>query len=133
LFDGDLLAPGDGETRCVVVTSTGSLPAEVRMYGTGAAATNGLADSILLTITEGTGGSFGDCSGFTPGTVLFDGTLAQFAAAAGAYAEGLGDWTTAGGTQSRTFQLGYTLDPASPDSVQGGTATISFTWEAQSI
>lgn len=129
------LKPAATGTHCIAVTSTGSLPAAVKLYGTGAATTNALSSYITLTVTQGSGGSFGSCTGFTPlgsGAGVYSGTLAGFGAAATNYATGLGSWAPTGtGAETRTFQFSYTVDPAIPNTAQGGTAALGLTWEAQ--
>jgi hypothetical protein len=135
LFTASNLKPGATGTKCIAVTSTGSLPSTVKLYGTGAATTNALSTYINLTITQGTGGAFGSCTGFTPlgtGSSVFSGTLAGFASSSTGFANGLGTWAPTGsGSETRVFQLVYTLDPAVPNSSQAGTAALGFTWEAQ--
>jgi hypothetical protein len=127
--------PGSTGKRCIVVTSTGSLPAAVKLYATAASTTNNLASYIDLTVTQGTGGSFGDCAGYTPlatGGTLFTGTAATFGSSYTGYANGLGGWATTGApSESRTYQISYTVNTAAPDSTQGGTAAFGLTWEAQ--
>ena len=134
------LKPGSTGSRCIVVSSTGSLPSSVRLYGTGAASTRALADNMTLTVTQGTGGSFGSCSGYSPlaarGANVYSGTLADFGNAATSYATGVGSWFTAGvpaggAAESRTYQLTYTVRADAPQTTQGGTAALGFTWEAQ--
>jgi hypothetical protein len=123
MFTAANLKPGSTGTKCIAVTSTGSLASTVKLYGTNPATTNGLSASLNLTITQGTGGGFGSCTGFTP---------AGFGSSATNFATGLGTWAPTGsGSETRVFQLSYTLDPATPNSAQGGTASIGFTWEAQ--
>ena len=135
MFTASNLKPGATGTKCIAVTSGGSLPSTVKLYGTGAATTNALSSSINLTVTQGTGGGYGSCTGFTPlvtGSSLFSGTLAGFASASTAFANGLGTWAPTGsGSETRTYQLTYTLDSAAPNTAQGGTAALGFTWEAQ--
>ena len=133
LFSASNLKPGSTDTKCIVVTSNGSLPSAVKLYGTGYSTQKALGSSINLSITQGTGGSFGSCTGFTPlgaGSSLYSGTLAAFAPSD--FSTGLGTWTPTGTAgETRTFQLTYTVDPSAPNSTQGGSATIGFTWEAQ--
>jgi hypothetical protein len=135
LFTASGLKPGSTGTKCIAVTSTGSLPSTVKLYGTNSATTNALSTYLNLTITQGTGGTFGSCTGFTPlgsGSSVFSGTLAGFASASTAFANGLGSWAPTGsGSETRVFQLTYTLDAAAPNTAQGGTAALGFTWEAQ--
>jgi hypothetical protein len=137
-FTASNLKPGSTGSRCIVVSSTGSLPSAVKLYGTGATTTKALASDINLTITQGTGGSFGDCTGYTPltsGSAVYSGTLAGFSSAATSFSNGLGTWNTAGATvakpETRTYQLTYSVRTETTNDTQGGTAAIGFTWEAQ--
>jgi hypothetical protein len=137
MFAATGLKPGSTGSKCITVTSSGSLASSVKMYGTNASTTKELARYIDLTITQGTGGSFGSCSGFTPlptGSSVFSGTLEAFGSTATGYASGVGTWNPSGDTsESRTYQVSYTLSSSAPDSTQGGTAAITFTWEAQNV
>jgi len=135
LFSLSNLKPGDSGSRCLAVTSTGSLPSLVRLYATDASSANGLGGQVALTITQGTGGGFGSCSGFVAlksGSQLYSGTVAGFTGAATSYATGLGSWAPTGtAAEGRSYQLVYTVSSTIPDSAQGGTAAFSLTWEAQ--
>jgi hypothetical protein len=135
LFTATNLKPGSVGEKCIVVTSTGSLASSVKIYGTGAATTKGLASQIGLTVTQGTGGSFGSCTGFSAlstGAGVYTGTVAGFGSTATNFATGLGSWTPTGtANESRTYKLAYTVAPTAPDSTQGGTAALGFTWDAQ--
>jgi hypothetical protein len=136
LFTATNLEPGSTDTRCIAVTSTGSLESAVRLYGTGATTTNALSSHITVTITQGTGGSFaGGCGGFTPlasGSAVYSGSLADFGTTATSYATGLGTWAPTGSApETRVFRFVYTLDAGAPNTTQGGTAALGFTWEAQ--
>ncbi|SEP72216.1 hypothetical protein [Microlunatus flavus] len=139
-FTAANLKPGSTGSRCIVVSSTGTLPANVKLYGTAAASTKALADNIDLTVTQGTGGSTaGGCANFTAlpsGSSVYTGTLANFGATATGYGSGVGSWATAGvaagaPAEARTYQLTYTVKTDAPNTTQGGTAAIGFTWEAQ--
>ena len=135
MFTAANLKPGSTGTKCIAVTSTGSLPSAVKLYGVNPSTTNALSSSIDLTITQGTSGGSAGCTGFTPlasGSSVYSGTLAGFASAATNYATGLGSWAPTGsGSETRVYQISYTLDAATPNTAQGGTASIGFTWEAQ--
>lgn len=135
LFTATNLKPGATGTKCIAVTSTGSLPSLVKLYGTSAATTKALSSSIQLSITQGTGGSTAGCTGFTPlssGASLYSGTLAGFGSASTGYGNGVGTWAPTGAaSETRTYRFAYTLDANAPDSTQGGTASLGFTWEAQ--
>ncbi|MFL6161390.1 MAG: TasA family protein [Jatrophihabitantaceae bacterium] len=135
MFSASNLKPGNTGSKCIAVTSTGTLPSAVKLYGTAAATTNALSTWINLVITQGTGGSFGSCTGFTPlasGSSVYSGTLASFATASTSYSNGVGSWAPTGsGSDTRVFQISYTFDPTAPNSTQAGTASVGFTWEAQ--
>jgi len=135
MFSVTNMKPGATGSKCIAVTSTGTMPSAVKLYGTGATTTNALSSSITLVVTQGTGGSFGSCTGFTPlgtGSSVFNGTLASFASTATSFSNGLGSWTPTGSaSETRVFQFSYTFDVNAPNSTQNGTASIGFTWEDQ--
>ena len=135
LFSATNLKPGSTGTKCVVVTSTGSLASSVKLYGTSPATTKALASHINLTVTQGNGGSFGSCTGFTPlgtGSSVYTGTLDNLGTTATNYATGVGTWTPTGtATETRTYQVAYTVSANAPDTTQGGTASLGLTWETQ--
>jgi hypothetical protein len=123
--------PGETASYCIKVTSTGSAKAEVRLYGGGKATTRSLDAYIKLSWVAGTGGggSYGECTGFTPSGPTSDSTLSTFPTSWGT---GVLPWAlngTAG--ENRTYRLSYTVDPNAPATTKGGTVTVTFKWEAQ--
>ncbi|GAA1427372.1 hypothetical protein GCM10009616_04370 [Microlunatus lacustris] len=134
-FTAANLKPGSTGTQCIAVTSTGSLASTVHLYATDLSSTKDLAANIDLQVVQGTGGSFGNCAGFTPvagGGQLYSGTVAGFAAAHTGFSNGVGNWAPTGArTESRSYQIVYTVKTTAPDTTQGGTAGVGFTWEAQ--
>lgn len=134
LFTATGLKPGSTGTNCITVTSTGSLPSTVKLYGTGAATTNALSSNINLQILQGTGGGFGSCTGFTAlttGGSLYNGTLAAFASSSTNFANGLGTWAPTGtASESRVYEFIYSVPTGAPSTIMGGTASIGLTWEA---
>ena len=132
LFTATNLKPGATGVKCIAVTSTGSLPAAVKLYGTSYATTNALADSINLKVEQGTGATNASCAGFTGGSTLFDSTLSSFGTTKTGFASGVGTWAPVGGTsETRSYRVTYTLSATTPDTAQGGTAAVGFTWESQ--
>ena len=135
LFTATNLKPGQTGSNCIAVTSTGSLASAVKLYGTGAATTNNLASNITLSVVQGTGGGFGSCTGFTPlsaGSSLYNGTLAAFGTSYTNYSNGVGTWAPTGtASETRTYQVTYTVSNTAPNTTQGGTASLGLTWEAQ--
>ena len=136
LFSATNLKPGSTGTKCIAVSSTGSLPASVKLYGTSPATTLALSSYLDLVVDEGTGGTFAgsgptSCTGFTSASNAYTGTLAAFGTGKTNFASGVGTWAPAAGAQTRTYRFTYTVNGSVPNSAQGGTAAIGFTWEAQ--
>jgi hypothetical protein len=133
MFNATSLKPGSTGSKCIAVTSNGSLPAAVKLYGTSYAQTKSLGTYITLTVDEGSGGGFAaGCSGFTSSTQIFNGTLDAFGTTKTAYASGVGSWTPTGTAgESKVYKFTYTVSASTPDTSQGGTAAIGFTWESQ--
>lgn len=128
LFSASNLTPGSPVVACIQVTYSGSItPASARLYGT----TTGTLDTYLdTTIEVGTGGTFADCTGFTPSSTLFNGTLANFAATHTNWGTGLAAFAAAANPTVRTFR--FTVDVQSDNAAQGLSSTANFTFEAQS-
>lgn len=131
--------PGDSDVGCVLVTYTGSLPADVRLYG---GSTGGLAPYLELTVERGTQGSApaADCTGFTPDATDYlgsgpgvvhtgrvDGYPADWAGGIVDPPSGSQTWSN-GESHSYRFTVTLVDDPAA----QGLTSDASFTWEARS-
>lgn len=129
LFNVANLAPGDSRTRCIAVTYTGSLTADVHLYGT--VGGNGLAQYLDLDIDVGSGGDFASCTGFVSSSTLFNGTLAAFGGANTNFVNGLGGFTGATNPTTRTYRVTVTLQD--DNAAQGLSATAGFTWEAQNV
>jgi hypothetical protein len=136
-FTAGNLKPGDNGAKCITVSSTGSLASSVKLYATKATTENALSSWIDVTITEGSGMG-GDCGTFLPlsrKTDLYTGTLEAFAGKTD-FKNGLATtWAPADATPkapvTRTFKIAYTLNSEAPNTTQGGTASVGFTWEAQ--
>ena len=72
------------------------------------------------------------CAGFTGGSTVFDSTLASFGTTKTSFATGVGSFAPSGtGSETKSYRLTYTLSSSAPDTAQGGTAALGFTWEAQ--
>jgi hypothetical protein len=132
--------PGSVATGCVQVTYTGTLPSNVRLYGTGGG--TGLNQYLTLVVTRGTftgTPAAGSCTGFTADStnyvsqgagVIYNGTLASWP---GTSASALPDPTTASPATWNTgavhgYQFQVTLQ--SNAAGQGLTGSQSFTFEA---
>ena len=145
LVDDDLAAvmftvtdmdPGTTTTDCITVTYQGSVadPAAVKIYSGGYTDSGDYDTYLNLTIEEGSGGSFGDCTGFSSeNTIESAGTLSDFDTAHTNYATGAGVWDPASTPESKTYRVTVALDAAAPDAEQGESVTaMTFTWEVQS-
>jgi camelysin-like metallo-endopeptidase len=132
LFTASNLKPGATGTKCINVTSTGSLASAVKLYGTSYTTTKGLADNINLKVEQGTGSTNAACSGFTTASTLYDGVMSTFGTTKTSFATGVGSWAPTGSaSETKSFKVTYTLSTTTPDTAQGGTAALGFTWESQ--
>ncbi len=130
MFSVSGMAGGDTAAECIAVTYNGSItPSDVVLYvAAGDLSGTGLDDYLNLTVERGTGGSFGDCTGFS-GTSIYSGTLDGFTAASTDFASGAGLWTAAAPGDSRVYRFTATLQD--DNAAQSLNATVTFTWEAQ--
>ena len=140
MFNVAGMEPGDIATGCIEVTYGGTIaaPQAVKLYSSGTmtdvGGTNGLSTHLLLTIEEGSGATFNDCSTFTPGTTLLGPTsLADFNSLRTSYADGVVSWIPTATDLSRSYRMTVELDGATPNSEQGAsTENLGFVWEVQS-
>ena len=131
--------PGESVNKCIKVTYTGSVDADVHIYTT--STIGSLGQYVDLTITPGTQttSTFPSCTGFTPdsGGALYTGTLQNFGTAKGSYANGVVDNPGTSATKwvandSVVYQVTATLQSSAPDVAQGlTTGAHTFTWEAR--
>jgi hypothetical protein len=132
--------PGDSVSKCIKVTYTGSLDADVRIYTN--SSIGSLGQYVDLTITPGSQSSptFPSCTGFTAdsGGPLYSGTLAAFGSAKNSYANGVVDYPGTSATKwqsndSVVYQVTATLPSSVSDAAQGlNTGSTAFAWEARS-
>ncbi len=136
LFTVADMEPGQTVVDCIQVTYQGSIPdpSGVVVYSGGYVDSGDFATYLNLTIDEGTGGSFGDCTGFTYENTIESGTtLAGFDTTHTNYATGAGVWDPASTPVSKTYRITVELDAAAPNAEQGESVTaLTFTWEIQS-
>ncbi len=143
LFAVDAMEPGDTVTGCIQVSYDGTIttPSAVKVYGAGYtnvagadAASVGLSDHLVVTIEEGTGAVFNDCSAFTStATVLAATDLTSFNTANADYATGVGSWTPTATGETRAYRVTVELAATTPDAEEGaGTTDVAFVWEVQS-
>jgi hypothetical protein len=131
MFTATNLKPGSTATKCLAVTYTGTLTATIKLYAT--TTTGTLMPYLDLVIDEGPTGTFASCTGFTTAATPYTGTLDTFRTTSTNYATGVGTFTNATNPTTKTYRITWTLNANTPDSVQGGTATTTFVWEAQNV
>jgi len=141
LFNISGMVPSQSEAQCITVTYGGTLPAQVRLYGTTTG--TGLDPYVNLTVTRGSiaSGSFGSCSGFIPDTadplgqgrgVIYSGTLQGYA---DNWAGGIADLTRPGvqkawtPNEAHAYKVQVTLQD--DNNARGLGANQTFTWEAR--
>ncbi|GAA4984078.1 hypothetical protein [Kineococcus glutinatus] len=138
------LKPGTSETKCVVVTYSGSLAANIALYASGYATTAGssggaagtnLEDQLQFTIDYKTGGDFtSTCGSFTASTPAMTLPVTNEAAKAfgarTAYSAGASVSNVASNTII-TYRVSYTLSGSATDYAQGDSVAFNFTWQAQ--
>jgi hypothetical protein len=135
--------PGEASTGCIRITYTGTLPAEMKLYGTGAG--TGLNQYLKLVLTRGTFSgtpASGSCTGFTADTtsyiaqgagIIYSGILAALPSSA---ASALGDPTSASPatwTAQSTHGYQFQITVLSNAAAQGLNGQETFTFEADSI
>ncbi len=139
MFHASGLKPGESGEKCInVKTAASNVTSTVKLYGQGytSPGTSGLGDKLDLVIQRGTGGSFADCTGFTPDAeqASFTGTLKAFSLAHTAWTNGWAPWVSEGGAErNRTYKISYTFNSSADNTYQGGSASIDFKWEAQTV
>lgn len=138
-FTVENIVPGQSGEKCIVVTSDSNVPGEVRAYTQNLISANGLEDRILFDLEQGTGGSFDDCTGFTPtANQVPEMSLAALSTANRDFASGGASWDTTGTpgeTQSYRGTWRFDTTGMSQDEInalQGARAGIDLVWELQS-
>ncbi len=127
LFTAKNLKPGQQGEKCITVTSDGTSPALVKLYAANEKATNNLDQYISIKVVQ-------SASCGTAGKTVTDGTLAQFAAGQTGYANGVGDWKTAGTKgEQQAYTITYKFSADAPNSTQSSSAAVDFVWEAQNL
>jgi hypothetical protein len=131
------LIPGNTYTNCIRVDYTGSLAAEVRMYGTTGG--TGLANYLTMTVTRGTAGAWNTCAGWA-GDATDYGNGGAGVVYRGALADYPDDWDgrlvdtptqQESWTNPESHYYKFTITVDDDNQAQGLTATQTFTWEAR--
>jgi predicted ribosomally synthesized peptide with SipW-like signal peptide len=126
--------PGVNTVKCIKLTYTGSLDADVKLYTP--SSVNASAQYINLTIEKGTSDTavFPNCGTFTSQSTVYSGTLANFAATRNSYANGILAFPGAQSAwaQNDTLVYRFTLSVQDDNAAQGASSGLhTFTWEAR--
>jgi hypothetical protein len=135
--------PGEVSTGCIRITYTGTLPAELKLYGTGAG--TGLNQYLKLVLTRGSFSgtpASGSCTGFTADTtnyisqgagIIYSGTLAALPSSAATALEDPTSANPATWTAQTTRGYQFHVTMLSNAAAQGLNGQETFTFEADSI
>ena len=127
--------PGDSAEKCIKVTYSGNLGANVKLYRSAFSGSTNLEQHVDLTITKGTGNNT-NCSDFAAGSAVFS-TAALSTFSATSWANGISLTNGSGSANwaqndAVTYRITAQLQASAPSTDQGlTTGTHSFTWEAQ--
>ena len=130
--------PGDVTTKCIRLTYTGSLAADVKLYTS--STVNALGSYVDLSIDKGTmpATAFPGCTGFTVESNIFSNTLANFTTAKNSYANGIAAFPGAQTqwNQNDSVVYRFTLTLQDNAAANGGASALTtgahaFTWEAR--
>jgi hypothetical protein len=122
MFPGLTMAPGHEYAQCLLVGAEPGTAQDTVQFGA-SGVIGDLAEHLQLDVEVGTGGQFGDCSGFA-GSSIFTGSLADLAAAGQGYGVATG-WSPAESAAS-AFRITVSLDPGMNQ--QGLQAEGAFVW-----
>ena len=127
MFTATNVGGGEVMSRCLQVTDDSTGPNDLRMYA--ALTDSGLAPYLHLLVAAGSGGVYGDCSGFS-GSTLYTGTLGGFAAAHTDFASGL---AVPAALSTAPISFRFTVTVGDEAAAQGKSAVADFWWEAQTL
>jgi hypothetical protein len=126
------VAPGASNQRCIRVTYSGTLPSRIHLYRSNTV-TNGSAFNLLVENGTGLTGTFPSCTGFTPITTVFTGTLAALGTSYGTGPDAKGSSWTNGNTMDYRFTITVADDPtANAHTTPTSSGSHDFTFEADS-
>lgn len=133
LFAIDNMVPDQPERDCIVVSYDGNvLPVAVSLSSEAA---GDLAALLQVSVERGVGGTFHDCTGFTPSETVYEGTLASMATGR----RGIEAFRVTDAPDAQTFRFTFTLTDVPAGSDDDGpdpsvpTASARFVWTAEPV
>lgn len=135
MFSVQNVVPGQSGSKCIVVTGTPTVPSTVKTYVQSMQA-DGLENNVFVSMQQGSGGSFGDCTGFVAAGDTAPSMTLVTAATYNSFANGVLPWSLSAGSSSKTYKISWTfdtgaLDQVGIDALQGKSASINIEWELQ--
>jgi hypothetical protein len=131
VFSESPIAPGDTESRCVVVKNDSSLDGEGAWYVTNvvgeATSATEMRDALQLEVVFRVGAGANDCSNFTSlgtATTAYSGSFSGAPTSFGTAAQD--PWDP---SEDRTYRITWSLPSTAPNTVQGTTAGATLNWE----
>jgi predicted ribosomally synthesized peptide with SipW-like signal peptide len=129
--------PGVATQRCIKVTYSGTMAADVKLYTT--STVGAVGDYIDLTIEKGSGNpSFPNCTGFSAESTIYSGELDDFTTSRDSYTNGIAAFpgSQTQWNQNDTLVYRFTLTLQDDNNANGGATPLStgshaFTWEAR--
>ena len=137
MFNATGLKPGSTAEKCIVVTYTSSLAATVMLYGTGLASTNSMSGWLSVAVEQAPVATTPTATASPPmglaPPLLSGATSTASVLPSPTSATGSAPFAPVAGqaSQTKSYRIVYELVPSTPNSVQGGTASIGLTWEAR--
>ncbi len=133
MFTVSGMVPGDSGSNCLTINYTGNVLTAVKLYATSVSDAGSMAQYLTLTVQEGTGGGYGNCTGFTPsvsGQPIYNGDLSTFDTTKTNYSSGVGTWAPSSAS-STVYKFSWTFSSSAPSSIEGASTSTTFKWEAQ--
>ena len=124
LFTVDDMYPGSSATNCLQVTADPQADgSEIRLSASGL---NGsLISALQLRVDVGTGGRFGDCTGFV-GETMYSGPMVDLAGGGPSTPGVTTGWSLVRGAETRTFRI--TVRVVGDNRLQGATGRADLQW-----
>jgi hypothetical protein len=132
VFQARDLWPGATGSRCITVTSDGSVPGEVRLRGAALTGPPELTQNVWIDVDQGSGSTAPDCTGFVADAApaVSSLTLADYPTD---YVDGVSPWVLTGDVgEQRTYRITYRVDPNAGNDTQEETAGMTFVWDVRS-
>lgn len=134
------MKPLDFGSACIKLTADASVSSTVKGYTLNPVSSGSdLENRVKMQVEAGTGGTFANCTGFTPvagDPVVPEVTLTELAGS-NSWGTALGGWVVPAGISERTYRFSWRFDTAGMsqaqiDALQGKSTGIDLQWEMRS-